>query len=1027
MHTHSDACELKCGKTEHTAHTDVCLACGHVCSLKCFQAVSGFGTQYDLIETNKPSGITIETPVSGTVYTYVTGDWIKTTHYYLYLNGKWYCAKEGEYIGGGDTTEITSVCSHTHSSSCYTCEYHEHTDACYGCGKEVHTHDTNCTGTVEGLDSTLWKFVRSETVTVNPDGTSVINVYYDRVEYSVQFYSNQKCTNEYTDLKITAKWGANILSQWPKYNGSSSWYVPNKNDTWQNSIQIMPVGGAKFWGPKEGSSSYSANYYVEALPGDTDTFEHNGVTYKLHHTDTSSSRGNVTDEERYAIEGFTYKEGTANGESYSGAKFYYVRQRYNIEFYNPTKLLETKTGVPYQDPLTSYDWTPNASMAPDVYEPGSVEFEGWYLNPECTGEKFDFTTHTMPAGTNDGDTTLTLYAKWVPVTRTVTFYLDKAAMESGATPLGTRTTPHGSLIDRVDEPTNGGYTFNGWYYMDGGVEKRFLFETMVITKDMNVYAKWSSNVLKEYIVYFKVQDTDIQIADPITGSTRAGETKTFDAKGDDALYVKYRDGYFPVVKSHSMTLEINTPETAGTDANGIEWVEITNADGSKKIVQSFTFWYVQKDAVPYTVYYVAETLKDGEDPTRYQTIEREGKTYYIIADTYTNSENRKAVVTENFKPVTGYMPDAYQKRLVVDGIDGAVNEIIFYYSVDSTHAYYKITHYTQNTDGKNWTEYASSEAVGTIEQTYSAQPISIDGFTYNPNVEGTVVSGELTAEGLELKLYYTRNSYPYEVRYLEQGTGKQLADPKPGTGLYGAVVSESAIDIENYTAVDPTSQTLTIKIEKNDTAKLNIMTFYYVEKEATISYVAVGPDGCGTISLASETVKVLTGAATGSTATANKNYRFVGWYSDEACTKQVSSNATYVPAKPEDGWSNVTYYAKFELALVDLTIIKEGCSSADEHQSFIFDVTGPNGFKLTVTINGNGSATIKDLPIGEYTVIERINWSWRYSPVDTAQNIELAADKNTVTFDNQRFNIFWLSGDSCKENQFTVKRKNEED
>lgn len=1000
-HSHTAEC-LSCDKLEHTQHTDTCLNCSHVCDLDCYSAY------YNLEETTKPNQITIANPVSGTIYTYVT-KWtyigiFDVTHYYLYLNGKWYCAQTTGY-GGGDTTEITSDCTHTHSQDCYICEYHEHIDSCYSCGKEEHIHDSSCNQTGSGLDSSLWKFVRSETATVVADGSTVINVYYDRVEYTVNFYSNQNLTNEYQSYRITAKWGSNILSQWPKHNGSSSWLVEGKNNTWQNSIQIMPVGGAKFWGPKTGSSSYSAYYYVEALPGDTDTFEYNGVTYKLHHTDTSSSGGNVTDEERYAIEGFTYKEGTANGQSYSNAKFYYTRHKYAIEFYSPTALLKKTEDVPYESALSSYNWTPDTTQAPEQYEPGSVTFEGWYLNPECTGDKFDFDTHTMPAGTKDGDTTLTLYAKWVPVSHTVSFYLNLDAWNAG-TKLTTHpdaVVPHGEKMEDVPEvPENGSYTFVGWFYMDDGVEKAFDFANMSINKNMQVYGKWSSNVLKGYFVYFKLEGTDIEIADPITGSGLAGTTKTFDAKGGTDLYADYQEGYFPLVKSHSMTLDIEN------DASN-----------------TYTFWYVQRDAVPYSVYYVTENQNEAGS---LQSIELDGKTYYIVAETYTNNDNRQAVVTEKFKPVSGYMPDAYQKRLVIDGTEGAENKIVFIYSEDTTHAYYKITHYTQNLDGETWTEYASSQAVGTIGQTYSADPLTIDGFTYDSSVDGTLVSGELTANGLELKLYYVRNDYPYEVRYLEQGTGNQLADPKTGTGKYGQVISENAIDITGYTAVDPSSQTMVIKIEESTTdAKLNIITFYYVENEAVIRYEVVGPDGCGAVSLGSEKVKVLTGTAIGSTATASTNYKFVGWYSNEACTQQVSSDATYVPTKPKDGWSDVTYYAKFELAVVDLTITKSGWNTIDEHQSFIFDVTGPNGFKLTVTINGDGSVKIKDLPIGEYTVAERTNWSWRYNPGIATQTITLEADgSNTVTFNNSRDKIYWLSGDSYNENQFTVKSKDEQ-
>lgn len=1010
-HTHDASCII-CGKTEHTQHTEACLGeCTHTAhTLDCYSA-----GDYDLIETTKPDEIT-NYPTNG-IYTYTTTGWFGSTtqHYYLYMDGKWYCAESGNWGGGGDDTEITLSCTHTHTDGCYTCEVHAHTAACYGCGKEAHTHDSNCTGTVEGLDSTLWTLVESDTITVNPDGSSVINVYYDRTTFTMTFKEEGRSGD--TLATITDKWGADIKERFETISKENTFFwsmSQNGGDPWTSFMDVMPADNRTYYADNQsGSTTITATYLAENLEG---------TNYETLYTVSfqGSSSITVTEEEFVDIEGFTFNDSlsTDTGERYNNAKFYYDRHNYNIEFYNPTTLLKTESGVPYQSPLSSYDWTPDATMAPDKYEPGSVEFEGWYLNPECTGDKFDFTTHTMPAGTNDGDTTLTLYAKWVPVSHTVEFYLDADALAEN-TKIGDShpdmTVPHGSKVETVPaDPENGNYTFVGWFYMDGETEKAFDFANMPVNKDLQVYGKWSSNVLKEYTVYFKIQGTDTQIADPITGSGLAGITKTFDAKGGTDLYESYQEGYFPLVESHSMTLDIEN------DANN-----------------TYTFWYVQKDAVPYTVYYVAETLKAGENAADYETITRDGKTYYIIADTYTNSENRKAVVTEKFKQVSGYMPDAYQKRLVVNGTEGAVNEIIFYYTVDSTHAYYKITHYTQNTDGENWTVYDERQFTGEIGQTYSAEPLTIDGFTYDPDAAGTLTSGNLTAEGLELKLYYVRNSYPYEVRYLEQGSGKQLADPKPGTGLYGAVVSESAIDIANYTAVDPTSQTLTIKIEEDATAKLNIITFYYTEQEVEIKYVAVGngtvtdPSNTNTAGASgSETLKVLSGTAQGSTATADKNYKFVGWYSDEECTKLVSENAKYVPEKVDDKNVAATYYAKFELDVADLTITKTGeINTYDADQSFIFRVTGPNGFSLDVVINGTGSVTIKDLPIGTYTVKEITEWSWRYTPDGGAEkSVTLGAGENKVTFNNVRNdNIYWLAGDSFKENQFTVKPKNDEE
>ena len=494
----------------------------------------------------------------------------------------------------------------------------------------------------------------------------------------------------------------------------------------------------------------------------------------------------------------------------------------------------------------------------------------------------------------------------------------------------------------------------------------------------------------------------------------AGISKTFDAKGGTDLYADYQEGYFPLVKSHTITLDIE--------------------DESKNV---YTFYYVQKEAVPYTVKYLNK--ETGES----------------LVDDKVVSDNRKAVVTEIFVPVQGYMPDAYQKRLIVDGNEGAVNEIIFYYSEDTAHAYYKITHYTENLDGETWTEYSSSQAVGDIGEHYTGKPINIDGFSYDYieyKINGVTVPSdsdkinndgcELTNAGLEINLYYVRDEYPYQVRYLEQGSGDQLAEPKNGTGLFGQVISESAIDIDGYTAVDPTSQTLNIRIEEDTEAQLNVITFYYVENEVTINYVVKGPDGCGTVTPASEILKEKTGNAHGSTATATDDqYKFIGWYKDEGCTQPVTSNegavsgTKFTPAKVNGKNVTATYYAKFEYNLTNLTIAKNGIMEVDHHekkiladseaesQSTMFLIEGPDGYSQTVTICGNDSATIEGLTVGkEYTVTEITDWSWRYTPENVSQNITLnpAKDTNILTFDNDRTKIKWLNGGAYNKNVFSA-------
>ena len=124
--------------------------------------------------------------------------------------------------------------------------------------------------------------------------------------------------------------------------------------------------------------------------------------------------------------------------------------------------------------------------------------------------------------------------------------------------------------------------------------------------------------------------------------------------------------------------------------------------------------------------------------------------------------------------------------------------------------------------------------------------------------------------------------------------------------------------------------------------------------------------------------------------------------------------------------------------LFDLVITKKGIEQQDhdldtEVQSTIYEVTGPNDFKLQVTIVGNDSVTIKGLAGGVYQVRELVDWSWRYTTASLSVTTGIAKAKNgaaTVTFTNSREETKWLSGDSYVENWWnigTIKKRNGSD
>ena len=883
-----------------------------------------------------------------------------------------------------------------------------------------------------------------ETVTIAGDGSTVLNVYFKRNEYTLTFkgagakvlscgrteheHSKSCCKyggtgfshwwhdrdccrlglSEHThdsgcytnsDLTITAKYGADIHNNFPIKDGDKTiwWKVPNGTETYGNSneqrylgsIDTMPGENITF--EKKGSESGAKiYYYVETINGAAGDTTHNGRNYKQYKVIDLGYDGDTSltyREEFHPITGFTQGDSDPylpkDGKVKMKQKnyLYYTRNSYNLSFYNYNADVSDRGGrVQYEAPLGSYDFVPDY---PANLESNAYAFAGWYTTADCfPGSEADLNTMTRPASD------VILYAKWVSKTHTVDFYMTQDDVGKNE-PLsgdeyGRQTVSHGTRAEAVPDPKNGGYTFVGWFYTDdNGNEKAFDIRNMPVNRDLKLYGKWSSNSLVGYTIKYQLED-GTEIAPATVGSALAGTTKTFEAKTGDALSEGYRSGYFPQTGSHSLTM---------------------NIDGGNE----FTFVYVAKAAVTYTVKYLEKgTGKELADPKTVTT--------------------RDAVVTENFKQIAGYAPDAYQKRLVL-AAEG--NEIIFWYVKDNVHAPVQVIHWKQNIEGDGYTEYQSSTDLnGVIGNTYSEAPLTIAGFEYN--AEKSNASGTLTAAGLVLNLYYDRTEYPYEFRFLEQGTDRELAESVTGSARFEKRVSQNAKDIPGYTLVSANTQYIDIAVEDPaDTASRNVKTFYYAEQTVEIKYAVVGPTGCGTLDNYQEAqLRVTTGTVNGSTPTAAEDFKFVGWFKDEACTQAVDeswvTNGKIIPAKTKNigteeahvmAYEAATYYAKFEWDVADLTIVKSGCEKVDENQSFIFDVTGPNGYSNRVVINGNGSVTITGLKVGSYTVTELTAWSWRYRPDSLSQTIDVKPNMSNVVFSNSRTNQKWLGGDAYVQNK----------
>lgn len=706
---------------------------------------------------------------------------------------------------------------------------------------------------------------KAETATINGDGSTVVNVYFTRNTYTLTFKDGKT-----TVKTINARYQQDIHGNFPIKDGSDTiwWNVPNgcksfKPGTQLGSIDIMPGENITFT-KDDSQSGAMLYYYVETLNGEKGDYTHNGKNFKQYKQITLDKYCYLTySEEFHDITGFTQwwsdpafdkmEQGGVAYDGYSYIRGYYIkdvnvlcytRNSYTLKFYNyGTELTDHQATLQYEAPLKDKNFTP---AYPSNLEANAYEFAGWYTTPGCyEGSEVNWDTATMPAGD------LMLYAKWAPKTHTVRTFLTEEAMNAGTAPIDTwENVPHRSTIKKPQNPTNGQYTFVGWFYQENGVEKAYDF-SMAVTKDMDLYAKWISNTLVQYTIHYRLED-GTTIAPDTTGSALAGATKTFDAKTGTDLNQGYQTGYFPKVGSHSITM---------------------NIDGDNV----FTFVYVPGEKVNYTVRYLEK------DTNKVLHEEKHAAT-------------RDAVVTEKFVTITEYAPDAYQKRLVLSD-DETQNVITFWYVKDEVHAPVQIIHWVQNIAGDGYTEYSSSTNLnGLIGETYTAEWLTIAGFAKNETKSNT--SGKLTAEGLVLNLYYDRIQYPYEFRFVNSYTGEDITDytfpgATKGNARFGDRVTYTAperlgdLGYKLDTAKSSASQAIDIRIEDPaNVAKLNVKTFYYipyfnvvhVQRDPATENVTRTPNEVDlTTSIAENGYDLTAQVAAG--------YLYGGSFSNEACTE----------------------------------------------------------------------------------------------------------------------------------------------
>ena len=258
---------------------------------------------------------------------------------------------------------------------------------------------------------------------------------------------------------------------------------------------------------------------------------------------------------------------------------------------------------------------------------------------------------------------------------------------------------------------------------------------------------------------------------------------------------------------------------------------------------------------------------------------------------------------------------------------GSTGNKVFYAKWTAGEETYKVEHYFEDLDGMFVIDSAKTQNLtGKTDETVTAEPLTVEGFTFDESNTGNVLEGKVLADGsLVLKVYYSRNSYKVTYAY----TGKVPADadeaPAAATLKFGAEVAVAkASSAEGYTFsgwttddVEVTDGTFTMP------AKSVVFIGSFTANTYTVKFNANG--GSGTMADQTFTYDADAQALTANTFT-KEGYMFVGWtltedgekvYEDEEAVKNLTAEANGT-VELFAVWELVTY--KLDKTFINLAV-----------------------------------------------------------------------------------------------------------
>ena len=647
-------------------------------------------------------------------------------------------------------------------------------------------------------------------VEITADGSAVKNVYFSRKTFRLSFYEKYgKNWQENSSLRIEAKYGADISTQWAAVSGTR-WATTKDGGTYYTMFSNMPAENISMYDKGDYSGSYQIIYYTEKLNGG----------WLAYYTASKQSYDNLSKEDQMPIEGFTFSEwgptdwwGTAEPGRFqaldgSGEKrgnyLKYARNSYNVVFENCTGV-SAKT-LKFEAPLSGAKPAAGAGVGRPAGVDSDYVFMGWYLDPGYQTE-VDWNA-TMPSHN------LQVYAKWAKPDYTVSFNTHGADTETPA-PIG--VAKYDTIEDQMPaDPAREGYVFAGWY-TDEAYTVPFV-ATQQIVRNLTLHAKWTRTDSCTYVIVAK--DTEGNELKRVDGSeVEVGASVTVNAPVIDGYQARQNSQNVKILDDGQEVVFVYDKLQNWT-ATVHHYIEGTTEKVAEDVIRSDL---TVNSLLVYSATVSGYELAEGTSYVQTATRENSEITFYYkkIADSaytvnhyYGSNASLTETVTGTAKAGSLVTADVINKAgytCVTSGAalsayvakDGSTVINVYYAANDQT---YSVYYYLEGTETPVPGTTAKENVSAKFDETVTETAPAVTGYTVAGDSTMSITVGADNAAN-KIVFYYTVNSYPLNITYKYADDvpdaalrGQKAAEPVSRDIAFGAPYSVASPLIPGYTA-----------------------------------------------------------------------------------------------------------------------------------------------------------------------------------------------------------------------------------